>query len=196
MRRHTAGRSHSVIASKLTQPGTAVEYRARLARVQSTVLLDSAAESAVDLHAIWSFNLFKEQLIYEQSAARTGREQQEKRSCGRSRQPLKIEQLHARPRLLTWIRGQWVPRCGYAYHLRASLARLRCLRPNGPAPRCSQPPFLLAVLLDWRKKRPRHGEAGLKVTRGAEAVSGRPGIWINVFSRAGFLRPCRPCARD
>ena len=37
--------------------------------------------------------LFKERLIYEQSAARTVREQQEKRSCGWSRQPLKIEQL-------------------------------------------------------------------------------------------------------
>ena len=37
--------------------------------------------------------LFVEQLIYEQSAARTVREQQEKRSCGWSRQPLKIEQL-------------------------------------------------------------------------------------------------------
>src|ERR1700730_4560929 len=31
--------------------------------------------------------------IYEQSAARTVREQQEKRSCVGSRQPLKIEQL-------------------------------------------------------------------------------------------------------
>jgi hypothetical protein len=38
--------------------------------------------------------LFKEQLIYEQSAARTVREQQEKRPCGWSRQPLKLEQLH------------------------------------------------------------------------------------------------------
>ena len=38
--------------------------------------------------------LFKEQLIYEQSAARTVREQQEKQSSGWSRQPLKIEQLH------------------------------------------------------------------------------------------------------
>jgi hypothetical protein len=37
--------------------------------------------------------LFKEQLIYEQSATRTVREQQEKRSCGSTRQPLKIEQL-------------------------------------------------------------------------------------------------------
>ena len=37
--------------------------------------------------------LFVEQLFYEQSAARTVREQQEKRSCGWSRQPLKIEQL-------------------------------------------------------------------------------------------------------
>ena len=37
--------------------------------------------------------LFKERLIYEQSAARTVREQQEKRSCDWSRQPLKIEQL-------------------------------------------------------------------------------------------------------
>jgi hypothetical protein len=36
--------------------------------------------------------LFKERLIYEQSAARTVREQQEKRSCDWSRQPLKIEQ--------------------------------------------------------------------------------------------------------
>jgi hypothetical protein len=32
-------------------------------------------------------------MIYEQSAARIVREQQEKRSCGGSRQPLKIEQL-------------------------------------------------------------------------------------------------------
>ena len=39
--------------------------------------------------------LFKERLIYKQSAARTVREQQEKRSCGWSRQPLKIEQLHS-----------------------------------------------------------------------------------------------------
>jgi hypothetical protein len=38
--------------------------------------------------------LFKEGLIYEQLAARTVREQQEKRPCGWSRQPLKIEQLH------------------------------------------------------------------------------------------------------
>jgi hypothetical protein len=37
--------------------------------------------------------LFKERLIYEQSAARTVREQQEKRTCLWSRQPLKIEQL-------------------------------------------------------------------------------------------------------
>jgi hypothetical protein len=35
------------------------------------------------------------QLIYEQSAARTVREQQEKRTCAWSRQPLKIEQLHS-----------------------------------------------------------------------------------------------------
>ena len=39
--------------------------------------------------------VFKEQPIYEQSAPRTVREQQEKRSCGWSRQPLKIEQLHS-----------------------------------------------------------------------------------------------------
>jgi hypothetical protein len=32
-------------------------------------------------------------MIYEQLAARTVREQQEKRSCVGSRQPLKIEQL-------------------------------------------------------------------------------------------------------
>ena len=36
------------------------------------------------------------QPIYEQSAARTVREQQEKRSCGWSHQPLKIEQLRIR----------------------------------------------------------------------------------------------------
>jgi hypothetical protein len=39
-------------------------------------------------------DLFKERLIYEQLAARTLREQQENRTCGWSRQPLKIEQLH------------------------------------------------------------------------------------------------------
>jgi hypothetical protein len=38
--------------------------------------------------------LFIERLIYEQSVARTVREQQEKRSCVGSRQPLEIEQLH------------------------------------------------------------------------------------------------------
>jgi hypothetical protein len=38
--------------------------------------------------------LFKELPIYEQSAARTVREQQEKRTCVWSRQPLKIEHLH------------------------------------------------------------------------------------------------------
>jgi hypothetical protein len=37
--------------------------------------------------------LFKEQLIYEQSATRTPPEQQQKRSCRWSRQPLKIDQL-------------------------------------------------------------------------------------------------------
>ena len=36
--------------------------------------------------------VFKEHLIYKQSAVRTVREQQEKGSCGWSRQPLKIEQ--------------------------------------------------------------------------------------------------------
>jgi hypothetical protein len=36
--------------------------------------------------------LFKEQLFFEQSVARTVREQQEKRLCGWSREPLKIEQ--------------------------------------------------------------------------------------------------------
>ena len=41
-----------------------------------------------------SRHLFKEQLIYEQSATRTVREQQENRTCVWSRQPLKIEQLH------------------------------------------------------------------------------------------------------
>ena len=39
--------------------------------------------------------LFKERLIYEQSVARTVREQQEKRPCVWSRQLLKIEQLHS-----------------------------------------------------------------------------------------------------
>ena len=33
-------------------------------------------------------------MIYEQSAARTVGEQQENRTCGWSRQPLKTEQLH------------------------------------------------------------------------------------------------------
>jgi hypothetical protein len=37
-----------------------------------------------------ALSLFVEQPIYEQSAARTVREQQEKRSCGWSRQPLKL----------------------------------------------------------------------------------------------------------
>ena len=41
-------------------------------------------------------DLFEEQLIYEQSVARTVREQQEKRTCVWSRQPLKIEQLRRR----------------------------------------------------------------------------------------------------
>jgi hypothetical protein len=41
-----------------------------------------------------SRQLFKEQPIYQQSEARTVREQREKRSCGWSRQLLKIEQLH------------------------------------------------------------------------------------------------------
>jgi hypothetical protein len=41
--------------------------------------------------------LFKEGLIYEQSAARTVCEQQESRTFGWSRQPLKIEQLQRRP---------------------------------------------------------------------------------------------------
>jgi hypothetical protein len=42
----------------------------------------------------WFMNSqLKERLIYEQSAARTVREQPEKRSSGWSRQPLKIEQL-------------------------------------------------------------------------------------------------------
>jgi hypothetical protein len=40
------------------------------------------------------WTLFKERLIYEQSAARTAREQQEKQPCRWLRQPLKIEQLH------------------------------------------------------------------------------------------------------
>jgi hypothetical protein len=40
-----------------------------------------------------SLSLFKERLIYEQSAPRTVREQQEKRPSGLSRQQLKIEQL-------------------------------------------------------------------------------------------------------
>jgi hypothetical protein len=38
-------------------------------------------------------DLFKEQPIYEQSAARTAREQQEKQVCVWRRQPLNIEQL-------------------------------------------------------------------------------------------------------
>jgi hypothetical protein len=41
----------------------------------------------------WASELFKEHLIYEQSAARTVHETREKRSCGSLRQPLKIEQL-------------------------------------------------------------------------------------------------------
>jgi hypothetical protein len=41
----------------------------------------------------WQTSLFKERLIYEQSAPRTVREQQEKRPSGLSRQQLKIEQL-------------------------------------------------------------------------------------------------------
>ena len=43
-----------------------------------------------------ALKLFKERLIYEESAARTVGEQQEKRSFGWSRQPLKIEQLPGR----------------------------------------------------------------------------------------------------
>ena len=39
--------------------------------------------------------LFKEQLIYEQSRARTAREQQEKRPCGWSRRPLKLNSYAA-----------------------------------------------------------------------------------------------------
>jgi hypothetical protein len=39
-------------------------------------------------------NLFKEQPIYEQSAVRTLREQQENRPSAWMRQPLKIEQSH------------------------------------------------------------------------------------------------------
>ena len=40
----------------------------------------------------WRTSLFKERMIYEQSAARTVGEQQENRTCGWSRQPLTIEQ--------------------------------------------------------------------------------------------------------
>ena len=39
----------------------------------------------------WRTSLFKERMIYEQSAARTVGEQQEKRPSGLSRQPVKIE---------------------------------------------------------------------------------------------------------
>ena len=42
--------------------------------------------------------LFKEQLIFEQSTARTVGEQHENRTCGWSRQPLTIEQLRRPPR--------------------------------------------------------------------------------------------------
>ena len=42
--------------------------------------------------------VFKEPLIYEQSAARSVREMLEKRTSHGPRQPLKIEQLHCRPR--------------------------------------------------------------------------------------------------
>jgi hypothetical protein len=52
---------------------------------------------------------FKEQPIYEQSAAQTLREQQQKRPCGSTRQPLKIEQLRHI--------GSWEAdgkRCGWA----------------------------------------------------------------------------------
>jgi bifunctional non-homologous end joining protein LigD len=44
-------------------------------------------------HSLLADGLFKEGLIYEQSATRTLREQQERRSCHRARQRLKIEQL-------------------------------------------------------------------------------------------------------
>jgi hypothetical protein len=79
--------------------------------------------------------LFKERLIYEQSAARTVREQQGKRSCDRSRQPLKIAQSHCggrsaeledstpRPRRLS------LPRCP----LRVSPAAAECA-PSSPFP--------------------------------------------------------------
>ena len=46
----------------------------------------------LDMHFVGL--VFKEQPIYEQSVARTVREQQEKPTCVWPRQPLKIEQLH------------------------------------------------------------------------------------------------------
>ena len=48
-------------------------------------------------HPNLAWRLFKEGLIYEQSAVRTLREQQEKRPSKCARQPLKIEQLPSAP---------------------------------------------------------------------------------------------------
>jgi Family of unknown function (DUF5681) len=53
----------------------------------------NAARSGISACARGAARLFEEQLIYEQSAARTVREQEEKRWCDWSCQPLKIEQL-------------------------------------------------------------------------------------------------------
>jgi hypothetical protein len=57
-------------------------------------------------HSLLADGLFKEGLIYEQSATRTLREQQERRSCHRARQRLKIEQLR---RLEGKSRGTQIP---------------------------------------------------------------------------------------
>jgi hypothetical protein len=55
--------------------------------------LAGGSSAGLVLGRIWPVELFKEQLIYEQSAARTVREQEEKRWCDWSCQPVKIEQL-------------------------------------------------------------------------------------------------------
>jgi hypothetical protein len=62
-------------------------------RTAEADLQESPPDRLIVLSNVVARQLFKEGMIYEQSAAQTVREQQEKRSGGWSRQPLKIEQL-------------------------------------------------------------------------------------------------------
>ena len=82
---------------------------------------------------------FREQLIYEQSAARTVREQQQKRSCGGSRQPLKIAQSSEAANPLSSKLNSAAPAPIFA-PMSVTLERRRRVRAEQSVPRSRTPP--------------------------------------------------------